>query len=365
MCLVSAPADPAPRLRPVEYQLTADLAPAAGTPDLDPLQRHGVAALLDERLDLLAGIEGPDGVEVEPLDHRVAVHPGGAVITWLVDAPALSFAEDAARHVLTEMLEQTELLPGWTVGRCEVIATDDELEAALGEPAEDDDEDEDDAELTDEEVEALRAELLRSAETLAAFGLEAFGHDPDDPDSPVSEEAARLVAGAFVQGMEILTDELFADVQELDDAEAAASEVEALSVLNQLPQRYADHYGALFAKQFLVVTAILGHRMTQPGWTPPLCTAEALALHVLKSEAGVQLHLANLLDELPMKEILAAFDRHAFADMDHERLYELPTEAGEDDIDLLGTPGLDFDEWFLPRGQGVLHPYLAVEQPLE
>ncbi|UVS77402.1 hypothetical protein [Actinokineospora sp. UTMC 2448] len=350
----------------MEYQLTADLIPADGTPDLDPLQRHGVAALLDERLDLLAGIEGPDGVEVEPLDHRVAVHPGGAVITWLVDAPALSFAEDAARHVLGEMLEQTELLPGWTVGRCEVIASDDDLEAALGAPADDaDDEDVDPGELTDEEIDALRAELLRSAPTLAAFGPEAFGHRADDPDCPVSAEAAALVAGAFVQGMEILTDELFADVQELDDAEASASEVEALSVLNQLPQRYADHYGPLFAKQFLVVSAILGHRLAQPTWTPPLCTAEALALHVLKSEAGVQLHLANLLDELPMKEILAAFDRHAFADMDHERLYELPSEAGEDDIDLLGTPGLDFDEWFLPRGHGVLHPYLAVEQPLE
>ncbi|MGX7827185.1 hypothetical protein ACTG9Q_19060 [Actinokineospora sp. 24-640] len=349
----------------MEYQLTADLAPASGTPELDPLQRHGVAALLDERLDLLAGIEGPDGVEVEPLDHRVAVHPGGAVVTWLVDAPALTFAEEAARHVLSEMLEQTELLPGWTVGRCEVIATDDDLQAALGEPADDDDDDLDPGELTEEEVEALRAELLRSGAALAAFTPAAFGHVADDPDCPISAEAAALVAGALVQGMEILTDELFADVQELEDAEAAASEVEALSVLNQLPQRYADHYGALFAKQFLVVTAILGHRLTQPGWTPPLCTAEALALHVLKSEAGVQLHLANLLDELPMKEIFAALDRHAFTDLDHERLYELPSEAGEDDIDLLGTPGLDFDEWFLPRSPGVLHPYLTVEQPLE
>lgn len=350
----------------MEYQLTADLSPAPGTPELDPLQRHGVAALLDERLDLLAGIEGPDGVEVEPLDHRVAVHPQGAVVTWLVDAPALSFAEDAARHVLSEMLQQTELLSTWVVGRCEVIATDDDLQAALGDAVDDDVEDDDEAELSEEEVAALRAELLRSAEALRAFGPEAFGHAADDPDCPVSAEAARLVAGALVQGMEILTDELFADVQELEDAEAAASEVEEeLSVLDQLPQRYADHYGALFAKQFLVVTAILGHRLTQPGWTPPLCTAEALALHVLKSEAGVQLHLAGLLDELPMKDVFAAFDRVAFADMDHERLYELPTEAGEDDIDLLGTPGLEFDEWFLPRGSGVLHPYLAVEEPLE
>ncbi|SDI45234.1 hypothetical protein SAMN05192558_104402 [Actinokineospora alba] len=345
----------------MEYQLTASLSPAPGTADLDPLQRHGVAALLDEQLDLLAGIEGPDGIEVEPLDHAIAVHPTGAVITWLVDSPALAFAEEAARHVLTEMIAQTDLLEGWTVGRCEVIATDDDLEAALGAKITEPEEEEDDeAELTEEEITALRDELLVSAATLRAFGPEAFGHDPDDPDCVISEEAARLVAGALVQGMEILTDELFADIQELEDAEGAAGDVEALSVINQLPLRYADHYGALFAKQFLVTTSILGYRLSQPDWVAPLCTAEALALHVLKGEAAVQLDLAGLLDELPIKEILTAFDEHAFADLDHERLFDLATE-GEDDIDLLGTPGLDFDEWFLPRNAGPLHPYLAIE----
>ncbi|RLK54121.1 MULTISPECIES: hypothetical protein [Actinokineospora] len=344
----------------MEYQLTADVSPPSDT-DLDPLQRHGVAAVLDEQLELLAGIEGPDGVEVEPLDHRVAVHPTGAVITWLLDAPALSFAEEAARHVLTELLATSELLSDWTLGRCEVIASDDDLAAALGQDDPELDDEDEDEELSPEEVAALRDELLVSAGTLRAFGPEAFGHDPADPDSPVSAEAARLVAGALVQAMEILTDELFADVQELEDAEETASEVDALSVLNQLPLRYAEHYGALFAKQFLVVSAILGYRLAQPGWTPPLCTAEALALHVLKAEAGVQLDLAGLLDELPLKDIFAAFDAHAFADLDHERLFDLDEETGEDEIDLLGTPGLDIDEWFLPRGAEVLHPYLAAE----
>lgn len=344
----------------MEYQLTADLSPASGTPELDPLQRHGLAALLDEQLDLLAGIEGSDGVEIEPLDHRIAAHPTGAVITWLLDAPALAFAEEAARHVLTEMIAQTDLLHGWTVGRCEVIATDDDLEAALGNKVAEP-EDDDEAELTEEEVAALRDELLVSAATLRAFDAAAFGHDPADPECVVSEEAARLVAGAMVQGMEIVTDELFADIQELEDAESAAVDVEALSVINQLPQRYADHYGALFAKQFLVTASILGYRLSQEQWAPPLCTAEALALHVLKAEAAVQLDLAGLLDELPIKEIFAAFDEHAFDDLDHERLYDAESETSEDDIDLLGTPGLDFDEWFLPRGAGPLHPYLAIE----
>lgn len=348
----------------MEYQLTADVAPAPDLPGLDPLQQHGVAALLDEQLDLLAGIEGPDGLEVEPLDHRVAVHPHGAVITWLLDAPALAFAEEAARHVLTELLAQTDLLEGWTVGRCEVIATDDDLAAALGDVEVDEDSDDEDGELSEEEVAALRDELEASSAQLRAVGPEAFGHVADDPSCAVSARAARLVAGAVVQGMEVLTDELFADVQELEDAETSASEVEALSVLDQLPQRYADHYGALFAKQFLVITAILGHRLTQPGWTAPLCTAEALALHVLKTEAAVQLELAGLIDELPMKEIMAAFDEHVLGGVEHERLYDQAegADADEDDIDLLGTPGLDFDEWFLPRsGDAPVHPYLAVE----
>ncbi|OLR89424.1 hypothetical protein [Actinokineospora bangkokensis] len=350
----------------MEYQLTADVTPASGSPALDPLQQHGVAALLDEQLDLLAGIEGPDGLEVEPLDHRVAVHPGGAVITWLLDAPALAFAEEAARHVLTELLGQNELLGGWEVGRCEVIATDDDLEAALSDAEVVDDLDEDDEVLSEADQAALREDLLASADRLRAVGPEAFGHDPADPAPAVSLEAARLVAGALVQGMENLTDDLFGDVQDLEEAEEPVAELDAVNVLDQLPARYADHYGPLFAKQFLVTTAILGYRLSQPGWTGPLCTAEALALHLLKNQALLQLEIAGLLDELPVKQVMAAFDEHVLGGLEHERLYDDidggGAGGGEDDIDLLGTPGLDFDEWFLPRNAGdVLHPYLGVE----
>ncbi len=121
----------------MEYQLTAEVIPPANTPTLDALQRHGVAALLDEHLDLLAEIEGPDGVEIEPVDHQVSVQPGGASITWVLDAPALAFAEDAARQVLGELLERTELLADWTVRRCEVTASDEDLAAALAGVGED------------------------------------------------------------------------------------------------------------------------------------------------------------------------------------------------------------------------------------
>jgi hypothetical protein len=180
------------RLPYVEYQLTAEVDPPVDTPALDALQRHGVAALLDEHLELLAEIEGPDGVEIEPLDHRISVHPGGASITWVLDAPALAFAEDAARQVLSELLERTELLTDWSVRRCEVTASDEELAAALqgisdseeGDVEIEIDLDELDTvealgDLNEPDNEERRERLLDAAGTLGAFGPESFGLDEE------------------------------------------------------------------------------------------------------------------------------------------------------------------------------------------
>ncbi len=50
----------------MEYQLTAELVSPPGAPDLDPLQQVGVMSLLDERLNHLVSIEGPDDVEIIP-----------------------------------------------------------------------------------------------------------------------------------------------------------------------------------------------------------------------------------------------------------------------------------------------------------
>jgi hypothetical protein len=358
----------------VEYQVTAAIAPPADTPELDALQRIGVAALLDEQLDMLASIEGPDGVEIEPVDHRIGVHPAGALITWLLDAPALAFAEDAAREVLTETLAHTELLTEWTLGRCEVVATDEQLAAALSDPEPDADLDAELAEVTDltgtpgltEEERAVRRDrLVEAAGQLQAFGLDAFGHDPEDPDSKVTEEQATLVAGAVVQGLEILTDELFQDIQTLDDAGTPASEHEVLWVLDELPERHADQYTALFAKQFLVVVSFLGYRLCREEWDGPTCTAEALALHLVKSKAEMLLDLAELLDELPADEVFAAFDQNVFDDLDHEWLFSAdPAEdSGEDEIDV-DAGYLAFPAWFHPYGEDApaLHPYLTDDE---
>ena len=115
----------------MEYQLTAELASPPEAPDLDPLQQVGVVSLLDERLNNLASIEGPDGMEIVPVEHSIEAHLGGAVVNWLLDAPALVFAEDATRSVLEQLIDEIDLLAGWEVKHCAVTATDDQLASAL------------------------------------------------------------------------------------------------------------------------------------------------------------------------------------------------------------------------------------------
>src|ERR1700754_1792249 len=62
----------------VDYVVTAGLAPPVETPELDALQREGVAALLDRQLALVEGVVGPDDKDIDVLDYRITVHPDGA-----------------------------------------------------------------------------------------------------------------------------------------------------------------------------------------------------------------------------------------------------------------------------------------------
>ncbi|HEY1573080.1 MAG TPA: hypothetical protein VGG05_17190 [Pseudonocardiaceae bacterium] len=341
----------------MEYQLTAEVDPPAGTPALDALQRHGVAALLDENLDMLADIEGPDGVEIEPLDHRISVHASGASITWVLDAPALAFAEDAARHVLGELLERTELLTDWSVRRCEVIASDEDLAAALAGADGDGDAGEDVeieinldgiAELADSDTDERREQLLDAAGELGAFGYDAFGFDEDDESENadrVSEQDAELVAGALMTGLDVLTDELFADVQTLEDSGSTAGDQEVLWALHDLPPRFAAHYTAQFARKFLVATAVLGYRLTQPDWDGPRSVAEALAIRLVKQAARHQLDLAGLVDELPLRRMFEVFDEYALDGVDIEDLYAAAEADEDDETDL---DDFVLADWFEP-----------------
>lgn len=319
----------------MEYQLKAEVAPPAGTSELDALHRHGVVSLLDEQLDLLAGIEGPDGVEIEPLDHEVSAHPGGASIKWLVEAPALAFAEEAARSVLTELLERTELLADWSVRTCEVTVSDEDLETAL-EDEPDDAEDELDEveliELTGEELDERRDQLAASSELVTALGTDSFG-----TEDGVTAEQAQLVAGALAEAVVVLLDELFDDINALDEDDTTADQHDELLVLDELPKAFADQYSAWFAKRFLIATVIVGERLTEDEWRSPTNDAEALALHVLKGRARSELAMAGLLDEDTLKRAFAAFDETAFDDLDHEALYA--DDADGSVVDWLPTIG--------------------------
>jgi hypothetical protein len=308
----------------MEYQLKAEVAPPAGTSELDALHRHGVVSLLDEQLDLLAGIEGPDGVEIEPLDHEVTSHAGGASISWLVEAPALAFAEEAARAVLTELLERTELLSNWSVRTCEVTVSDEDLATALeDEPVEDLDVDAAElVELSEDELDERRELLLTESELVTALGTDAFG-----TDEGVTADQAKLVAGALAEAVVVVIDELFDDVNALDEDDTTADQHEELLVIDELPEAFADQYSAWFAKRFLIATVIVGERLTEDEWRSPTCPAEALALHVLKGRARTELAATGLLDEDTLKLAFAAFDENAFDDLEHEALYAEDAEG--------------------------------------
>lgn len=345
----------------MEYQLTVELAPPHGTPALDSLQRYGVAALLDEHLALLPGITRPDGGSVEPVDHRIAVHSGGAFVTWVLESPAFVAAWDSAQRTFADFVARSGPLAGWRVRECApaAIRWDDgdghysraESSESIGF-------------TSDAERARRRAELLGDARHFQAFGLEAFGYQAGSPGHGVSAGHARLVAGALIAGMRRLTDGLFADIQALADADAPASHCDGLRVLGGLPPCYASHYTAAFAQRFLVTTVILGHRLCEPAWVAARCTAEALALHLLKSEAELLCELAGVADEVPLKQVFATLDGYLFDDVDHERLYR----SGPVDPDLDQLPerlgdvgGLAFDEWFHVRSPRapVGHPYFA------
>lgn len=113
------------------YVVTVDTCIPEGTPEMDPLQRAGAVALIEDGFDSVRAVEGPDGVKVDLLDTIVSVHPGGALLKVVVDAPALEFAEDSVQVLVDELLERTELLADWTIERCEVELHQDRARASL------------------------------------------------------------------------------------------------------------------------------------------------------------------------------------------------------------------------------------------
>ncbi|MFC8516241.1 hypothetical protein [Streptomyces sp. NPDC057257] len=337
------------------YAVTVDVQLPAGSPELDALQREGVAFLLRKGLDSVEAIEGPDGMEVGLTDDLIAVHPGGAILKLFVDAPALEFAEEAAGEVVAELLERSELLGEWEIARCEVDLHPDLLQESLDAADGPDAPPADLAErarrhragappvaphrLDHSEVEAMRDRLRSLAPALKAFPLEAFGHS--ETDGTVGRQAAEVAAGAVVHSIDLLVDGLFTDLAGLEeDGPTVADSDAAFMILDDLPPQFAVHYTALFARRLTATAVTMTGRLTQPHFGGLSCVAEELLMRFLLAQAEVTTDLYGLLTE----EVGTALETFA------NGLYSY------EDTD----PESKAEDWFTPFDAGrCVHPYAA------
>ncbi len=355
---------------------------------MDPLQRAGAAALIENGFASIDGIEGPDGMEVDLLDTIVAVHPSGAVLKVFVDAEALEFAEDAVREVVGEVLMRSELLADWEVKRCEVDLHPELAQESLtgadgpdvppgdpaarkarhSEPLPAVEGSEYDAQAKAEEV---RARMLVLADELRSFPPVMFGvpddlegEDLNDWDFVVSLEDARLAAGALVYAIDVLIDELFDDVHTLEGEESTVGECDGpLWHLEDLPERYVLQYDTRFARRFLVTVIAMTTRFTAGNFGQLSCIAEELALRLLLRQANANLELFGLLDE-GVSAALATFADSVYEDMDHEWLYDDSMDGIDESVvgSTLGVVPMSFDAWFTPFNEGrYVHPSAADE----
>ncbi|MFJ9537625.1 hypothetical protein ACIRPX_10255 [Streptomyces sp. NPDC101225] len=347
------------------YAVTVDVELPKGGSELDVLQREGVVFLLRKGLDSIAAIEGPDGMEVDLVDDVITVHPRGARLKLCVDAPALEFAEDAAREVVAELLERTEPLTAWEITRCGVeLAPEvlqESLDAADGPDAPPADPAErarrhaagtpsgDTGRRDDTDVADMRRRLRLLAPGLRAFPLTSFGHSEDEEKRIVSREAAEIAAGAVVYAIDLLVDELFTDLAGLEEDGPTVADTDApFMILDELPRQFAQQYSVLFARRLTVTAVALTGRLTQPHFGRLSCVAEELLLKFLVGQAEATADLYELLSE-EVETALQVFADGVGDDMDHEWLYA-PAGNG-------AGKGL-VQDWFLPFGdEGYVHPY--------
>ncbi|WLW53290.1 hypothetical protein [Streptomyces sp. YU58] len=376
------------------YVVTVDTCIPEGTPEMDPLQRAGAVALIEDGFDSVKSVEGPDGVEVDLVDTIVAVHPGGALLKVVVDAPALEFAEDAVQALVDELLERSELLADWRIDRCEVELhqglAKESLDAADGPDVPPEDPaarkarhaeratagSTDENHNTDTKATAVRDRMLALADELRSFTPAVFGvrdtgdRDTGDKEHGVPPDSARLAAGALVHATGVLVDELFEDVQVLTQEDTNVAECEGpLWHLEHLPDRYALRYDAPFARRFLVTVIAMTTRFTDGSFRRLSCVAEELALRFLLGQATTALELYNLLDD-DVSSALDTFADTVYDGMDHEWLYGNPPDTDDEhalnDTPTLGltpTTPVAFTSWFTPFAEDrYLHPS-ATDEP--
>jgi hypothetical protein len=357
-------------LRRMEYGVSLDLHLPSGAGPLDPLQREGAGALLTGVLDQISGADGEDGADVEVDRHWVGVHPEGALVLLVVDAESLEVAEHAARDIMLQVLEHTELLTDWQIASCEVGFDERFVQAGLeaadgpGIPPADVRERARWLAQPPSSVESIdaagevdwRTWLVKLAPQLRAFDLDVF-------DTVTDQEHAKLAAGALIFAATVLVDELFQDLETLSRDGGTVADGDIYFVLDELPPRFAHHYTVRFAHRFLVAAITVTGRLTQHDWSTPACIAEALALRLVVEAAHAMLDEHDLLDEKTHSGLYSGFEDTAFDDADHEWLYQNELDGFEDDPDLkagLGFGNMHVDGWFdqLPHASGQLHAYV-------
>jgi hypothetical protein len=361
----------------VEYGISIDLKLPAGSAHLDPLQAEGAGSLLDRVLDQVEGAEGSDGGEVAVDRYWVGAHPEGAIVLLVLDADSLEIAEAAARDIMMEVLERSELLSEWVIAKCEVGFDERFAEAGLQAA---------DGTQVPPDVPGERARWLAEQRQAAphlvgaehevdwqrwvvshavlvrAFGTDAFGAGDGD------EHTALLAAGALIFATTMVIDELFQDIQVLAEDHGTVADSDGFFLaLDELPERFAHHYNGRFAHQFLVATVRITGRLSDDEWAPPASVAEALALHLVVERARNLLVEHEVLDEDDARHLYSGFEEAAFDDVDHEWLYQHDLDGFEDDPDFaaqFGPTDMRVGSWFrqITNAEAYVHSF-AVDIP--
>lgn len=155
---------------------------------------------------------------------------------------------------------------------------------------------------------------------------------------------------ALYQAQRELIDLILDDLTDLADGATFAD----LGIASYLPRRFLLRYDAAFLRKFLVCLVSVGLKLRLPAYHPLGCTAEEVAVFVIKR------HATDLLAERGVTADFGEWDDIALEDTDHELLYAPEYDGIEDSAEgqWLGVAQLGYDEWFLPfNPPRAMHPY--------
>lgn len=209
-----------------------------------------------------------------------------------------------------------------------------------------------------------------SAEQL---GFEDYDNEAGPDERALGLRQATLLGGLLWSASATMTDHLFEDLADLDDAydsgsvtaDAVRQTVQQSFILHRLPRRYWHRFDPVFARRLTVAFADLTGRFTQ-GWREPACVAQELLLRALLDEVEVLVDTYELgegdLDEA-WREVL---EDTLLEDDDVDLLYQPHADGVENDEEFLSAVGsapLAFDQWFVPFNDSRRMPPYAEQEP--